>query len=128
MPNPNNEPFGVNRLKSVGYALKGLIILVKTENSIKLQLFIAAAVTIAGFYFDISSIEWLIQLITIAVVMTSEGLNTAIEYMADFVHPEYHEKIGKIKDIGAGAVFIASIIAVIIAGIIYLPKILLITS
>ena len=71
MPNPNNEPFGVNRLKSIGYALKGLIILIKTENSIKLQLIIAAAVSIAGFYFDISSTEWLIQLITIAVVMTA---------------------------------------------------------
>jgi len=123
MPNPNKESFVINRLKSIGYAFKGLMVLIKTENSIKLQLFIAIVVTIAGFYFKISSTEWLIQLVMIAIVMSTEGMNTAIEYMADFVHPEYHEKIGKIKDIGAGAVFIASIIAIIVAGIIYIPKI-----
>ena len=123
MPNRNKESFGINRLKSVGYAFKGLMVLLKTENSIKLQLFIAITVTVAGFYFHISTTEWLIQLIMIAVVMSVEGANTAIEYMADFIHPEYNDKIGKIKDVAAGAVFIASIIAIIVACIIYLPKI-----
>ena len=116
------ESFAVNRLKSVGYAFKGLMVLVKTEKSIQLQLIIAIIVTIAGFYYNISSTEWMIQLIMIAVVMSIEGVNTAIEYIADFIHPEHHPKIGIIKDIGAGAVFIASIIAIIVACIIYIPK------
>ncbi|MFD1061996.1 diacylglycerol kinase family protein [Winogradskyella litorisediminis] len=123
MPNPKKEPFIKNRLKSVGYAFKGLMVLIKTENSIKLQLIIATAVTIAGFYFHISTTEWLIQLVMIAMVMSVEGVNTAIEYIADFIHPEHHPKIGLIKDVGAGAVFIASIIAIVVAGIIYLPKV-----
>jgi len=123
MPNRNKEPFGTNRLKSVGYAFKGLMVLIKTENSIKLQLIIASIVTVAGIYFNISTTEWLIQLVMIAMVMSVEGANTAIEYMADFIHPEHHPKIGLIKDIGAGAVFIASIVAIIVAGIIYIPKI-----
>ncbi len=118
------ESFVSNRLKSIGYAFKGMIILIKTEASIKIQAFIAIAVTIAGFYFEISKTEWIAQLIMIAMVMSVEGINTAIEYIADFVHPEHHHKIGLIKDIAAGAVFIASLIAVVIAGIIYLPKIL----
>ena len=54
--------------------------------------------------------------------MSIEGINTAIEAIADFIHPEKHEKIGFIKDIAAGAVFIASIAAVIAGLIIYLPK------
>jgi diacylglycerol kinase (ATP) len=123
MPNPNEESFITNRLKSVRYAFKGLVILVKTENSIKLQLIIAGVVTIAGFYFNISTTEWLIQLIMIAMVMSIEGANTAIEHIADFVHPEQHPKIGLIKDVGAGAVFIASIVAIIVACVIYLPRI-----
>lgn len=123
MPNPSNESFASNRLKSIGYAFKGLMVLIKTENSIKLQLVIAVIVTIAGFYFSISTTEWLIQLAMIAIVLSVEGVNTAIEYISDFIHPEHHPKIGLIKDIGAGAVFIASIIAVIIAGIIYIPKV-----
>ena len=118
------ESFLVNRLKSVGFAFKGMLILIRTEASIKVQLFIAIVITIAGFYFDISKSEWMAQLIMIGIVMSMEGMNTAVEYIADFIHPEYHKKIGLIKDAAAGAVFIASIIAVIIAGIIYLPKFL----
>ncbi|WP_299124383.1 diacylglycerol kinase family protein [uncultured Winogradskyella sp.] len=118
------DSFLVNRLKSVGYAFKGMLILIKTEASIKIQLCIAIVVTIAGFYFEISKTEWLVQIIMIGLVMSIEGVNTAIEYIADFIHPDQHPKIGLIKDVAAGAVFIASIVAVIIAGIIYLPKIL----
>ena len=119
-----NESFLVNRLKSVGYAFKGMIILIRTEASIKIQLVIAIIVTIAGFYFDISKTEWIAQFIMIGMVMSIVGINTAIEYIADFIHPNHHPKIGLIKDVAAGAVFIASIVAVIIAGIIYLPKFL----
>ena len=63
------------------------------------------------------------QTAMIGLVMSIEGVNTAVEYIADFIHPDHHPKIGLIKDISAGAVFIASIVAVIVAGIIYLPKI-----
>lgn len=119
----NKEPFLINRLKSVGFAFKGMLVLIKTEASIKIQLVVALVVTFAGFYFNISTTEWMVQLTMIGLVMSIEGLNTAVEYIADFIHPDHHPKIGLIKDISAGAVFIASIIAVIIAGIIYLPKI-----
>lgn len=79
--------------------------------------------TVAGFYFKISTTEWIIQLLSIGLVMSIEGINTAIEEIADFMHPEHHQKIGFIKDIAAGAVFIASIFTIIIGFIIYLPKI-----
>ena len=117
------ESFLVNRLKSVGHAFRGMLILVKTEASIKIQVFIAIVVTIAGFYFNISITEWIVQITLIGLVMSIEGINTAIEYIADFIHPDHHPKIGVIKDVAAGAVFIASIVAVIVAFIIYLPKV-----
>ena len=101
-----------------------MLILIKTEASIQLQLCIAIVVIIAGFYFDISKTEWFAQITMIGLVMSIEGINTAIEYIADFIHPDHHPKIGLIKDIAAGAVFIASISAVIIAGLIYIPKFL----
>ncbi|MFQ3239955.1 MAG: diacylglycerol kinase (ATP) [Olleya marilimosa] len=116
------EPFIINRLKSVGYAFKGMLLLLKTEASIQIQFCIALIVTVAGFYFKISSTEWIMQCFAIGLVMSVEGVNTAIEAIADFVHPEHHEKIGFIKDIAAGAVFIASIAASIIGLIIYIPK------
>lgn len=122
--NTKKESFLVNRIKSVGYALKGALYLIKTEASIKVQVLIAIVVTCAGFYFNISNTEWLIQTGMIGLVISIEGVNTAIEYLADFIHPEHHHKIGRIKDISAGAVFIAAITAVIIALIIYVPKFL----
>ncbi|PWH82585.1 diacylglycerol kinase [Algibacter marinivivus] len=120
---PKKESFIKNRLKSVGYAFKGALLLLKTEASIKIQFVIAIIVTIAGFYFEISSNEWIVQLLAIGLVMSIEGINTAIEEIANFIHPEQHPKIGLIKDIAAGAVFIASVFASIVGLIIYLPKI-----
>lgn len=117
------ESFLINRLKSVGYAFKGAVYLIRTEASIKVQVFCAIAITIAGFYFDISRTEWLFQIGFIALVIGLEGMNTAVESIADFIHPDRHEAIGKIKDIAAGAVFIAAICAAIAALVIYVPKI-----
>ncbi|MCF7560848.1 diacylglycerol kinase family protein [Sabulilitoribacter multivorans] len=117
------EPFYINRLKSVGYACKGAFLLLKTEASIKIQFAIAILVTIAGFYYNISTVEWILQVLAIGLVMSIEGINTAIEEIANFIHPEHNSKIGLIKDIAAGAVFIASVFASIVGLIIYLPKI-----
>ncbi|WP_452224620.1 diacylglycerol kinase [Lacinutrix chionoecetis] len=117
------ESFILNRIKSIGYAFKGAYLLITTEASIKVQFFIGVIMTIAGFYFGLSPTEWCIQILVIAMIMATEGINTAIEEIADFIHPEFHPKIGLIKDLAAGAVFIVAIAAVIIGCVIYLPKI-----
>lgn len=111
------------RIRGGGYAIKGAWILIKTEHSIQVQLVITLLVTIAGFYFDITGTEWGLQILAIGLVLSAEGLNSAVEGIADFVHPDFHTKIGYIKDVAAGAVLFAALIAVIIAGIIYLPYI-----
>ncbi|NND51891.1 MAG: diacylglycerol kinase family protein [Flavobacteriaceae bacterium] len=112
-----------NRIKSIGFAFKGAYLLITTEASLKVQFIIGILVTIAGLYYKISAVEWVVQILTIALIMALEGLNTAIEEMADFVHPEHHKKIGLIKDLAAGAVFIFATAAVIVGCIIYFPKI-----
>ena len=117
------EPFLINRIKSVGFALRGALLLAKTEASIKIQLAIALAMTCAGFYFNISTTEWILQILCISMVLGIEGMNTAVEKTADFIHPEFDKKIGFIKDIAAGAVMWVSIGASIVGCIIYLPKI-----
>ena len=119
----DKKSFISGRLKSIGYASKGALLLLKTEASIKIQFIIALLVTAAGFYFDISMTEWILQILAIALVMSIEGINTAIEKISDFIHPEQHNKIGFIKDVSAGAVFIAAIAACIVGLIIYIPKV-----
>lgn len=118
-----DNTFITGRLKSVSYAFKGALKLITTEHSVMVQFSIGILLTIAGFYFDITPTEWLFQTMAIGLVMSIEGLNTAVEKVADFIHPNYDERIGFIKDIAAGAVFFAAITAIIIGLIIYIPRI-----
>lgn len=120
---PSKDSFITGRMKGAKYALKGALILIKTESSIQAQLTIAVLVTFAGFYFNISATEWILQIFAFGLILSTEGINTAIEEIADFIHPEFHQKIGLIKDISAGAVFMAACAEIIIGLIIYLPKI-----
>ncbi|WBX75343.1 diacylglycerol kinase family protein [Tenacibaculum ovolyticum] len=123
MKNPN-DGFIRGRLRSITFALKGMWLLITTEDSIKAQLFFGLMATFLGFYFNISMTEWMIQCMLIGMILVAEALNTAIEKVADFIHPDYHEKIGFIKDIAAGGPAFAALASLIIAGIIYIPKII----
>jgi len=119
------DNFIVGRIRSIKFSFRGIWFLITTESSVKAQVFISFIVIFFGFYFQISATEWLIQTLIIGLVLVAESLNTGIEKLADFVHPEYHKKIGFIKDVSAGASGIAAIISLIISGIIYIPKIAL---
>ena len=124
MKNPKDN-FIVERIRSIKFSLRGIWFLITTESSIKAQLLIILLISLTGFYFDINTNIWLIQTLAISIVLVAESLNTGIEKLADFVHPDYHKKIGFIKDVSAGSSGIAAIISLIIAGIIYIPKIAL---
>lgn len=119
-----DNSFFSGRLKSVSFAARGAVKLITTEHSVMVQFFIGILMTIIGFSLNISSTEWLFQTLSIGLVMSIEGLNTAVEKIADFIHPDYHERIGFIKDISAGAVFFAAVTAIVIGLIIYVPKFL----
>ncbi|MGE4345887.1 MAG: diacylglycerol kinase family protein [Flavobacteriaceae bacterium] len=113
--------FVKGRLKSLRYAILGAYKLVTTEHSIMVQFSIGIIVTVLGIVFDITKTEWIFQTLAIGMVLAIEGLNTAVEKIADFIHPDHHERIGFIKDIAAGAVAFAAISAIIIGLIIYIP-------
>lgn len=119
-----DNTFFTGRFKSVGFAVKGAIKLVTTEHSVMVQFSLAILLVIAGFYFKITATEWMFQTLAIGFVLAIEGLNTAVEKIADFIHPNYHQRIGFIKDIAAGAVFFAALTAITIGLIIYIPKFL----
>ncbi|MET2984160.1 diacylglycerol kinase [Aureibaculum conchae] len=121
MKNPDDN-FLIGRLRSLKFALKGTWLLITTEHSVIIQIFIAIIVSVLGFIMQISATEWMFQFLAIGLVLVAESLNTGIEKLSDFVHPAYNKKIGFIKDISAGAATFAAIIAVIIGLIIYIPK------
>lgn len=107
----------------MGYALKGMYIAVREEQNMRIHLLAVAVVTFAGVYLGLSAIEWAIIALTIGFVVSLEMVNAAIEGIVDHVQPEYHKQAGKIKDLAAGAVMVAAIVATIIAVYIFGNKI-----
>lgn len=118
------KDFIVGRIKSIKFALRGMFLLLKTEHAIITQAFIGGVSIILGLFFNISRYEWIIQLFLIGFVLSIEGLNTTVEKICDFIHPDFNDKIGFIKDIAAGAVSFAALTSIIIGIIIYYPYIL----
>ena len=85
------------------------------DPSIRLQMFLAALAVIAAIILRLSITEWIIVVVCIGMVITAEMLNTCIEQICDLYTTSKNEKIRRIKDLGAGAVFMASLAALISA-------------
>ena len=115
--------FIIERSKSMTVAVKGMFLLIRTEHAIMAQSSLFLIFIAMGFIFGISRIEWIIQFSMIGLILATEGMNTAVEKLCDFIHPEYHKKIGFIKDISAGAVSFAVLFSMINAILIYYPYI-----
>lgn len=113
---------------SFKFAWKGISLLLRNEQNAWIHLLATLIVITFGFYFHISSYEWLACIICIAMVFSAEGFNTAIEKLVDLVSPEQQPLAGKVKDLAAGAVLIAAIGAAVTGFIIFVPHFLKILS
>lgn len=111
-------------LASLGYAIKGIFVLVKEEQNAHIHFAATVIVIIAGIYFNISTVEWTMVLFAIGIVWVAEAINTAIENTLDFINASHHPKIGKIKDISAGAVLIAALISISIASFVFWDEVI----
>jgi undecaprenol kinase len=98
-----NQPF-IRRLR---FALAGLLIAWQ-ERSFRFQLFALTVVVLGCAFVRLEPGWWAIVLMTSAMVMSAELFNTALEHLADHLHPEIHPRIRIVKDCAAAAVLIAS--------------------
>ena len=121
----------MTRFKSQGFhktfknARKGFRLVLKSEMNIRIHVAVAFLVLIFAYILNFSAVEFCLVLFAIAIVIVSEMLNTAIEFTLDSVfHNRYSRMVGMAKDISAGAVMFATIIAIAI-GIILFGKHLL---
>lgn len=118
------KEFIKGRIRSIKYALNGFFLLIRTEDAVKTHIISALILTSTSLYLNISTSEWLFQIICFTILFVAEGINTAIEKICDFIHPDFHKLVGEIKDISAGAVTFAFIFGTIVILIIYIPYIL----
>ena len=114
----------IKRAGSFKHAGRGLYIFIKTTHNAWIHVLVLLAVIVAGFYFKISSIEWMILILTGGFVLVAEAFNTAIEIDMDLTSPEYHPYARDTKDVAAGAVLVSAITALIV-GILIFGKYLL---
>lgn len=115
----------VKRAKSFVHASRGIAVFIKTTHNAWIHILIAAIAVYLGFHFGITTTEWLFLVFSIGFVLVAECFNTAFEFDIDLTSPEYHPYAKYTKDVAAGAVLIASITALCIGLIIFLPKIFL---
>lgn len=113
-----------NFIDSMNHALDGINYTVEHERNFKIEIIIAILVILAGVFFKVSKIEWLLLLLTTASVLVLELINTSIERCVDLVTKDYHELAKNAKDISAGAVLLMSLFSVGVGIIIFVPKIL----
>ena len=109
-------------LTSFKYAWRGICAHFGSQANAKVQLGVAMLVVVAGFACGVRALEWCVLLLCIAMVFAAEGLNTAIESLADAVHPERDPLIARAKDVAAGAVLICAIGDALVGAIIFLPN------
>lgn len=111
-----------SRVNSFSYAFNGLKLLFAEEHNARIHFIIAAVVIIAGWILDISILEWVALVFAIGMVIAFEIVNTAIEKLTNFVSPERHHTIKKVKDLSAGAVLISALSSALVGMFIFVPK------
>lgn len=87
----------------------------------KIHVATTIVVIASGWFFSITPTEWCLVTLSIVLVLSAEGFNTAIEHLTDLTSPDYHPLAGKAKDVAAGAVLLAAIGAAIVGLIVFLP-------
>ena len=115
------KTFITSRVASFGHAIRGWGHVLKTQQNAWIHSLVASVVIALGLWLNLSATNWAIIVLTIAMVFTAEFINTAIEAILDLASPTYHPlaKVG--KDVGAGAVLVAALAAVIVGLLILGP-------
>lgn len=111
-------------LYSLRCAGEGIGYAVRTQANLRIHLTLTGLVLMAGLWLQLAPIEWAILVVLIAVVLSAELFNTALEATLDRVSSEEHPlaKIG--KDVAAGAVLICALGAVLVGLLIFGPHLL----
>lgn len=109
---------------SIKYCLEGINFVITNESNFKKEIVIGIIALLLSYILKISRIEFIIILIMIALVLTSEIINTSIEKVVDLYTKDYNNLAKIAKDVSAGSVLVMSIFSLLVGVIIFLPKII----
>ncbi len=117
-----------SRVQSFRYASRGWWYVLRTQRNAWIHAVITIVVVVLSVWLGLGARDWAILILTIALVFIAEFLNTAIEAVVDLASPEHHPLARVAKDVGAGAVLLAAIAAVVIGLLILGPPLLHVLS
>ncbi|MGL4818892.1 MAG: diacylglycerol kinase family protein [Bacilli bacterium] len=109
--------------QSVACATSGIKCAIKQERNLRTHFIISFFVILFATIIGISRTEWCILILLMAFVITTELLNSSVEYVVDLVTEEYHPLAKLAKDVAAGAVLIAAATSVVIGLVLFYPYI-----
>lgn len=115
-------------IKGFGYALEGIVDLVRMQRNAQIHVFVIVVLVVASIAWRLSALEWMILVLTMGLVLSMEAINTAVEAVVDLASPDYHLLAKRAKDVAAGGVLITAIAAVIVALIMFGPRLLVLLA
>ena len=125
MTHREKKPFSLKRqIKSTHHAIRGIGILLRFTHNAWLEVFFAAVAVYLGWALSITNTQWCLVVLSIALVIVTEAVNTAIEIHVDLTNPETHPHARDTKDVAAGAVLLAALFAGTVGALIFLPRVL----
>lgn len=110
------------------HALDGVIKAFKTERNLRIDYVIGLFVLICSLFFDFTKTEFACLCLTIGFVIFAEMINSTVEYIVDLITDKYDDRAKAAKDIAAGGVLIASVVAVIVAFFLFADKLTMATT
>jgi diacylglycerol kinase (ATP) len=110
-----------NLIESFNYAFEGIIHTLKTQRNMRLHFLAATVILLSSLVFKLSKLEILLLFLTIAFVIVAEMINTAVEVVVDLITKEHHPLAAIAKNVAAGAVLIAAVMAVVVGYLIFIP-------
>lgn len=111
-------------VRSFGFAIEGLAYLVRTQRNFRVHLLAAVSALAAGAALRLSAAEWAILIVTIALVVLTEALNTGIEIAVSLASPDLRPEAKAAKDIAAGAVLLAAVASVGVGIALFGPRVI----
>lgn len=121
----DTRPFSLaGRARSFSHAFRGIGVLLARQHNARVHLAATLLVVALAAWLRVSRGEWALLVAAMGLVWMAEALNSAVEELADAVHPGQHPGVGRAKDVAAAGVLLAAVAAAVIGGLILIPRLL----
>jgi diacylglycerol kinase (ATP) len=109
-------------LRSFGYAIEGVAYILRTQRNARIEFVLGVIAVALAAWLGISAVEWAVLVITIALVMALEWINTSLELAVSLASPERHPSAKAAKDVAAACVLLGAVTSVVVALLLFAPR------